>query len=58
MILQSDANTPPSKDMWSVYSRHTLEEDRASLAAWNTDLDSVLIFVSSTLIRKLSAMKY
>ena len=44
------SSTPPDVDIWPLYLEHALVQDKETVLAWNSDLDSILIFVSNLLI--------
>ncbi|KAH9896693.1 hypothetical protein C8Q73DRAFT_643130, partial [Cubamyces lactineus] len=39
-------DAPPLVDMWSIYLQHTATEDKEIVQAWNSDIDSILIFAA------------
>ncbi|KAI0703191.1 hypothetical protein C8Q76DRAFT_823980, partial [Earliella scabrosa] len=36
----------PEVDIWPLYLEHALVQDREAVRAWNSDLDSILIFAA------------
>ncbi|KAI0777490.1 hypothetical protein BD413DRAFT_444263, partial [Trametes elegans] len=36
----------PEIDIWPLYAKHALNEDKEMVQAWNSDIDSILIFAA------------
>ncbi|KAJ8456764.1 hypothetical protein ONZ51_g11929 [Trametes cubensis] len=43
---KSAHGSKPMGDVWPLYLEHALAEDKEMVQAWNTDLDSILIFAA------------